>query len=148
MKADKLQVGDWVYSLSAQKFVRVQTLGLGAEYPDYNPVPITVRKLTENGFKKAVKIGFFKGKPEKGEEIKHILTLPLSEDEYRDNVTYFIPNPHKPKIRNLAVRINDKVILECKVDYIHELQQILRFCGLSGIADNININRRNDTDSD
>lgn len=118
MNGRELQDGDLVFNTETRAIQRAENINRDTDYPQFRPIRIAVRFLLNYGFC-----------PVNGKD--YLLSFALSEDS---NVTYFVS---KTKIKNFNVRLNGYNIMECKVKYLHDIQHILRYCGLFYLAENL-----------
>lgn len=138
MKANELQIGDWVYLNYWDGKYTQQIHGInyyswrGEGYSDWvdteiddeasinniEPVPLTAEILEKNGFKK---------------EIDDMGDPYYSLKDYTFSLYYFFD----ANVISLYAG-GHRVFLEKKI-YVHELQHALRLCGLADIADNFRI---------
>ena len=112
MKATELQIRDWI--LYGDKPVKVLQLSENGKYDWVKPIPLTPKILDKNGF-------WVLDKVDNGVEeyIEHA-TDELIFHYNRGNDYYF-----------------PKTLISWK--YVHELQHVLRLCGLDELADNFKI---------
>lgn len=117
-------IGDWVYNTHNQRYEQVQEIHSGHVMLDYNdlydydeiePVPLTPEILERNGFEKLS---------------EGIFLLEDLEDNYW--VKFY------SKDTNYTCGVYDYIDLDCgcisiremPIEYVHELQNALRLCGI------------------
>ena len=109
MKATELQIGDWI--LYGDKPVKVLQLSENGKYSWLKPIPLTTGILEKNGWKET--------------EYWH---------EYEDGNTII-----QYSLSNIWGIINEIEIEYFKCEYVHQLQHLLRLCGLDELADNFKV---------
>lgn len=135
MKLEELQIGDWVYSLididgkterRPQRVTGIQSDGEYVQTDDtdvwyhigtFEPIPITQKILEDNGFvikKKWAQIGNFGDSP--------LIMWHFEDDKFLHDYKH-----------ELEIHQNDtgKVHVTVPCEYIHQLQQIFRLCGIT-----------------
>ena len=125
MKATELQIGDWVGRVFDDKRIIedyrqvdwIRTGEIGMRYCKVwsigciEPIPLTPEILEKNGWKET--------------EYWH---------EYKDGNTIIQCSLHK-----IWGIINEIEIEHFKCEYVHQLQHLLRLCGLDELADNFKV---------
>ena len=112
MKATELQIGDRI--LYGDKPVKVLQLSENGKYSRVKPIPLTTKILEKNGFWVLEKVD------NGAEEYIAYATDGLIFHYNRGNDYYFPNTPISWK-------------------YVHQLQRVLRLCGLDELADNFKI---------
>lgn len=126
MEAKDLMVGDWVkfnlypftapYTPVKVSLDAIYKAAKGADVLRFEPIPLTPEILEANGFRKEEfkcgygEVGWFQN----------------------EGCTYLTQNPH----------LKPMFTLECtyiEIEYVHQLQHVLRLCGLIDLADNFKI---------
>lgn len=124
MTAKDLQIGDWVYDNMLKGYGKIEVLTPFAVQCDihtdthhmdfFQPIPLTEEILKANGFR-------------------------TEEFEYgevgwypKEGCTYITQYPHKNPMFALEGTDID-------LEYVHQLQQALRLCGLNDLADNFKL---------
>lgn len=156
MKANELQIGDWVRVLPISHKVEAHNSQVGAltrnvnntisieggYFPSWRgwsvseeyiePIPLTEEILLVNGFKKVdLTIGNYALKlEEKGKYDVHTILWGGVFDGRMD-LEFKVMGEH--------------IHIDKKIRYVHELQHALRLCGLDEIADNLKLIKNNKT---
>lgn len=142
MKANELMIGDWVEIQDTPKYYKVFGIDILAKgdacrltFEDYvvdawcdkiSPIPLTEKILKANGF-----------------EFEIISTIATSSTTLIDNYTsihfQFITNNNGGCFLRIEHCGAGSYNIEMMVKYVHELQRILRCCGLWELANNLKI---------
>lgn len=121
MKANEIQIGDWIEWMG--NYCKVDLPLLMTEY-QYNidsnnvkPIPLITEILEKNGFKQA--------------------------DAFRKGYGYDFPIQYIEDIYPIYLRTNGIWNIQCAelidIKYVHELQHVLRLCGLNELANDFKI---------
>lgn len=121
MKSEELMFGDWVEWMC--NYCKVDLPLLMTEYQDnvdcrfVKPIPLTAEILEKNGFER---------------------------NEYNGCIFFSFPNGEFSKRSGFGLEkrddkyyITDHALMPMR--YVHELQHVLRLCGLDGLANNFKI---------
>lgn len=129
MKANEIQIGDWVYS----SFFGITQIKAIKEYEGYgwvvtttdenwksdaslSPIPLTAEILEKNGFVKVNSQRYEYGHP--------------------NTDCYVKVNPKKTMMHINGRNANSNLYLHI---FVHELQHALRLCGLNALADDFKV---------
>ena len=124
MNAKELMIGDWVYNTHNRQNEHVQEIGSGLVMLDYNdlyeydeiePIPLTPEILEQNGFEKVYdkyKLPNYRIKWNSYTDL--YFTVFTGVDGYWNHIGLNVLN--RP--------------VDATVDYVHQLQNALRLCGI------------------
>lgn len=129
MKANELMIGDWVLAqfINGDRYARISAIAIDCavvsvgdrEYEhDYDavlPITLTEEILKANGFLESIEEGTFYFPQEDINQLGYAI-------ETDDGEAFFITG-------------HELIVF----DYVHELQQVLRLCGLEELADNFKL---------
>lgn len=134
MKANELMIGDWVYSSFSElpckvTYLKLHESGYGSvettnvvgvkDIESLSPIPLTPEILEKNGFKK-FDFHDIEGQHQWSWWLDTLTSVSLWCRELNDD----------PK-DGWMIRIEGTLAMCChKVEYVHELQQTLRICGI------------------
>ena len=131
MKTTDLQIGDWYTNSDGDICKVVKNLGnivwgqgddVSDSTDDPNPIPLTAEILEKNGLEKT-----------------------LIDEEYcyslvtMDYVIVIRTNRDGYWKYDSVREVGRGVVIQRKFDYVHQLQQALRLCGLNDLADNFKV---------
>lgn len=121
MKAKELMIGDWVRNALLNEVFKMNTTSMrnmcwdednGTARYNIEPIPLTEEILKANGFHKLDEVDY-----------EYVYS--------RDDVTFCVC---KRDLTCPYIRFGGYFF--CNTNYVHELQRVLRCCGLFDLADN------------
>ena len=142
MNTKELMIGDWVRikhddTTLYMQVEQVMNSCIGYHYgwdvitPDFNaePIPLTAEILKANGF-------VYDGKYEDYSLLyKMSYTIYIGHDLDTISVNKYIDTPDGREVGNI-------LSMSHNIPYVHELQHVLRLCGLSEMADNFKVDAK------